>query len=332
MKAVALFSGGLDSSLAAKVISKQGIDVKAVNFTSSIFSKKDKTLKLAKMAEKIGIGLEIFDITDEFLNVVTSPQFGRGSNLNPCIDCKIFMLRKAKKYMQEIGASFVITGEVLGQRPMSQHKQALQLIARESGLEGLLLRPLSAKLLDESMPEKEGWVDKDKLLDINGRSRKRQMELMSKFGIDSYPNPAGGCLLTEKGYSKRLIDLMKHSQLDIHNIELLKLGRHFRLSPKAKLVVGKDEKENQKLLRLAKRDDFIIEPVAVPGPTAVGVGEEFKDSKILEIAESIVADYCDKDDLNKIEIKYYKISNPKLVEARFLPIAENNFNDLCINK
>ncbi|MFC1703529.1 7-cyano-7-deazaguanine synthase [Candidatus Omnitrophota bacterium] len=332
MKAVALFSGGLDSSVAAKLILDQGIEVAAVNFTSSVFTKKDSSAAIRKSAQEIGIDVEIFDITEEFLQVVKSPEHGRGSNLNPCIDCKIFMLRRAKKYMQEIGASFVITGEVLGQRPMSQHRQALEIIERKSGLEGLLVRPLSAKLLPETIPEKNGWINREKLLSLNGRTRSQQLKLADEFGIDGYSTPSGGCLLTYEGYSKKLKDLMTHSQLQLHDLQLLKLGRHFRLTPTIKLIVGKDEKENNALLQAAQQGDVVFEPTTIPGPTAIARGEGIGQEGNLQLACSIVARYCDSDNGDAISMNYYQIPQKEISHFSCVPLEEERFKTHKINQ
>jgi tRNA U34 2-thiouridine synthase MnmA/TrmU len=226
IKAVALFSGGLDSILAVKLIQEQGIEVRGVNFKTPFFG-LSKTFAVIK---NIDIDLEIIDITQELLEILRNPKHGFGKNMNPCIDCHSLMFKKAGEYMIKIGASFIISGEVLGERPMSQNRNSLNIIKRESGFEGRILRPLSALLLAETIPEKEGLVDRSKLLDISGRSRKRQMELAAKMGIDDYPSPAGGCKLTEPAFSKRLRDLFTQDSFSLEDIELLKLGRHFRLS------------------------------------------------------------------------------------------------------
>jgi len=197
-----------------------------------------------KMADKLGIRLHEIDISEEQLAIVKSPRFGHGSSVNPCLDCHILMARKAKALMEEIGGAFVATGEVLGQRPMSQHKQALQLVERESGLPGLLLRPLSAKLLEPTIPEHQDLVDRDRLLGIRGRSRKPQMALAAQYGITDYPTPAGGCILTEKSFGNRLRDLLEHDpDAGLDEVELLKCGRHMRLDGGVKVIVARDEEE-----------------------------------------------------------------------------------------
>ncbi|MBC7216707.1 MAG: tRNA 4-thiouridine(8) synthase ThiI [Candidatus Caldatribacterium sp.] len=269
MKAVGLVSGGLDSSIAIALIRSQGIEVVALNFVSPFFGRKGF---LRRTMEKLGAELREISVGEEYLDIVKNPRFGYGKNLNPCIDCKIFMLRKAKTIMEEEGASFVFTGEVVGQRPKSQMRDTLRLIERESGLLGLLLRPLSAKLLPPTIPEKEGWVKREELLGISGRGRKEQLELAKRFGIEEYATPAGGCLLTDPIFCERLKDLMEHGPFTFEEIELLKLGRHFRLHGGYKLIVGRDERENKALFSLAKPGDLLFSPQGGKGPWGVGRG------------------------------------------------------------
>lgn len=290
IKALSLFSGGLDSVLAAKIIQEQGIEVVAVHFSTPFMSREGKNYKVGKnLCSQIGINFKHIEIKEEYLKIVKKPEFGFGSNLNPCIDCHILMLKKASEYMKEVGASFIITGEVLGQRPMSQKKKDLRIIEKESELEGLILRPLSAKLLSPTIPEKEGWVERGKLLDIQGRSRTRQIELAKKYNIKDYLTPAGGCLLTEPGFSRRVKDLKEYKpDFNISDVRFLKVGRHFRLTPKAKLVVGRDEGENNKLDDLSK-EEIIFYPVNVKGPLAIGRGVFSEESSL--IASRITARY-----------------------------------------
>src|SRR4030067_1983115 len=214
MKAIALLSGGLDSTLAAKLVIEQGIELEALNFITvfcNCTGRGETCLASQRAVESLGIPLKVFNVSEEYLDIVKRPQHGYGSNMNPCIDCRIFMLKKAKDYMKEGSASFLVTAEVLGERPMSQRKDAMRLIEKEAGLEGVILRPLSAKLLPPSIPEKEGWIDRERLLNIQGRSRKTQIELAAFFGIQDYTCPAGGCLLTDPGFAKRIKDLMIHN-------------------------------------------------------------------------------------------------------------------------
>lgn len=288
LKAIALISGGLDSTLAAKVIKLQGIEIFGLAFITPFTHPQ-----VERLAQNIGIKIELVDISLEYLDLVKNPRFGFGKNMNPCIDCHIFMLKKAKEFIKTYEASFIISGEVLGQRPMSQNKSTLIRIEKESGLEGLLLRPLSAKLLVPTVPEQEGWVNRSKLFDFSGRSRKLQTELAKKLGLDGFSQPAGGCLLTDPGFSKRLKDLLTNrEELDLDNIQLLKIGRHFRLSNQAKLIIGRNQKENEHLKNLASRDEFILEPKEVPGPTGILKAQSVT-QELLELSASILARYCD---------------------------------------
>lgn len=297
MKAIALVSGGLDSLLAARLVKEQGIDIIAFYFYIPFCSRKENTPNsysdnIKKVAEDLGVELRIINISEEFMGLLENPRHGYGSNINPCIDCKILMLRKTKEYMQEVQASFVITGEVLGQRPMSQHRRALTVIDEDSDLKGLILRPLSAKLLQETIAEKEGWVCRDKLLNFNGRGRKPQMELAKIFGFTDYSNPAGGCLLTDPLFAKKVRDLIRLKELSFGNVELLKVGRHFRLSDKAKLVVGRDQKENDRLLGLAVQGDYLFLPSEnIAGATALARG--MLDDELLRLSAGITSRYFD---------------------------------------
>jgi tRNA U34 2-thiouridine synthase MnmA/TrmU len=224
----------------------------------------------------LGVPLKVFDITDEYLEMFKNPKHGYGANINPCIDCKIFMLKKAKEYMAVAGASFLVTGEVLGERPMSQRKDALNIIEKQAGVRGILLRPLSAKLLPPTEPELSGAVDREKLLDIRGRSRKPQFALAEKFGIKEYPNPSGGCLLTDPGFTRRVKDLMAHEGLTVEGLKLLKTGRHFRIGEASKLVIGRDADENNDLEALALKDDICFRMRDRQGPFSIlrGIHDE----------------------------------------------------------
>jgi tRNA U34 2-thiouridine synthase MnmA/TrmU len=272
-KAIVLLSGGLDSTLAAKIVLEQGIELEALNFLTIFCTctpKRASCLASQNAIKQLGIPLKVFYVSEEYLEIVKHPRYGYGKNLNPCIDCRIFMFKKAGVYMRERKASFLVTGEVLGERPMSQRKEAIKLIERESGLEGLILRPLSAKLLEPSIPEKEGLVDRGKLLAFSGRSRRPQIKLAKHYGINDYPCPSGGCLLTDSGFAIRMRDLMKHSpDFDLNDVKLLKLGRHFRLSEDVKLIIGRNKEENVKLTALAQKEDIIIDAQDLPGPLAL---------------------------------------------------------------
>jgi len=274
--------------LAAEVIRAQGIDVLALFFETPFFTSG----KAKKSALAMNLAVKVIDITRRHLEVVKHPTHGYGNNMNPCVDCHALMFRIAGEMLKPEGADFVFTGEVLGQRPMSQNKGSLNLIATESGLGPLLLRPLSAKCLAATIPEEKGWVQREELLDFQGRSRKPQMELAKRLDIREYPSPAGGCLLTEKGFSRRLKDLLSaKTDIETRELELLKLGRHFRIGPHTKIVVGRNKTENKIIRTLAGEQDTLLRSVSVPGPTALLAGEH--SGKILDMAASITAAYSD---------------------------------------
>jgi tRNA U34 2-thiouridine synthase MnmA/TrmU len=322
MKAIALVSGGLDSILAARLVSKQGVNIIGLKFKTSFQS------NAKKRPPDLGLEIKEIDIASEFLDLVLNPRYGYGSNINPCIDCKIFMLGKVKELMEEFNAKFIITGEVLGQRPMSQNRQALELIEKRSGLEGLLLRPLSAKLLKETIPEKEGWVDRKQLLNLSGRARKEQIKLAQTLGIKEYLQPAGGCLLTDPEFTKKMKKLIDYKELNLENIELLKMGRFFRLSETAKLVVGRDQKENERLTSVAEESDYLFMPQKIAGPTALGKGD-FGD-ELIKLSCRVVCHYCDLDGENKVDIACRKPFEKKELTFKVEPVEENKLTSLKI--
>jgi len=299
MKAIALISGGLDSIISAKIIDELGIELVAFN-TKTPFCLCDHRSPSGcingarSVAEKLNLKFVSVNVSEEFLGIVKDPKHGYGSNMNPCIDCRILLFRKAKECMHKEGASFMITGEVLGQRPMSQRLAVMKLIDREAEVEGLVLRPLSAKALSPTIPEKEGWVDRGKLLKITGRGRREQIALANKFGINDYPCPSGGCLLTVPDFSRRTEDLIKHNELNIRNVNLLKIGRHFRLNSKAKLIVGRNEQENMLLSESAHDNEHLFSPdEQYAGPTSLGIG--VFDDDLINISAKITGRYCDLD-------------------------------------
>jgi len=266
VKAIALFSGGLDSILAAKLMQNQNIDVTGFTCTTPFFN----AVKAQVAAEQIHLPLMIEDITEEHLQMLKSPRYGFGKNMNPCIDCHTLMLKIAGRIMEKTGADFLVTGEVLGQRPMSQTKQSLFVVAKNSGYADYILRPLSAQLLDPIKAEREEKIDRSKLLAISGRGRKDQMRLAEEFGIKNYPPPAGGCLLTDPIFSRRLRDLMSHSEdRQIRDYELLKYGRHFRTGETGKVIVGRNKSDNEALRKLRIEDDIVCNMVDFPGPYVI---------------------------------------------------------------
>jgi tRNA-specific 2-thiouridylase len=298
MKALCVFSGGLDSMLAATLLRAQGIDVLALFFETPFFTSPGAR----KSAQTITLPLKVIDITHKHLEMLQNPKYGYGGNLNPCIDCHALMLRCAGEMLSEEEASFLITGEVLGQRPMSQNRKALSLVAAESGFEGLILRPLSAKRLPLTIPEQAGWVNRDELMGFSGRSRKPQMSLAKSFEIAEYPAPAGGCLLTDKGFTRRLKDLLgSHPEHGVRDIELLKLGRHFRIGPRAKLVVGRNKAENQVIQAVAENADLLLQTASIPGPTVLAIGE--LTPELEELAVTITVAYSDADDDELTEVR-----------------------------
>ena len=275
-KAIVLFSGGLDSLLSALIIRTNGIEPICLNCTGP-FSTKSKRDYIGETAQKFNLKLIRKDIGKEMLETVKSPKFGYGKNINPCIDCKILMLKKAGDLMKELGADFVVTGEVLGQRPMSQQSKSLNLIENESGLKGFIVRPLSAAVLNDTVPQQNGLIKKENLYSVVGRSRKKQFELAQEFGINEkdYSSPAGGCLLTMKEYSLKLRDLLKFKKnAGIEDVLLLKTGRHFRINPDFKVIVGRDEPENNLLDSAAKGKMIRMWAENCKGPTVLGDGPE----------------------------------------------------------
>lgn len=292
-RALGLFSGGLDSIIAAKVMQHQGIEVLAVNFTSPFFG-CSPTLEgepvAARYADRYGIPFRSIPLGEAFLEMLRHPRHGYGSALNPCIDCKTFMLRAARELMAEYQADFVFTGEVVGQRPMSQRLDTLNLINRESGLGGLLLRPLSARYLKITTPEAEGWVRREELPAIRGRGRKDQMRLAAELGIDAYPTPGGGCLLAEESYIPKVKDLLDHQQLPlVRDFHLLRTGRHFRLSNACKLIVGRDSGDNEKILAAIGAGETTLRWAEGGGPLVLLVGAV--DEEALQLAGRVLLRY-----------------------------------------
>ena len=269
VKAIGLFSGGLDSTLAACVLMNQGVEVRGVSFRTPFFG----AANAIKAAEQLGVELDVVDITDDHLRMVVDPPHGYGKNMNPCIDCHAMMFNRAGRMMEKTDADFLFSGEVLGERPMSQNRQALGIVANDSGYADLILRPLSAKLLEPTRMETEGLVDRERLMDINGRSRTRQMALAEHYGIRDYPTPAGGCRLTEPGFSRRLRELIDHQlPLVARDVELLTVGRHFRLGERTKAIVGRNKAENDRLVQLRTAEDTALYATAFKGPFALLTG------------------------------------------------------------
>ncbi len=324
-KAVALYSGGLDSILAIKIILEQNIDVIGIKFKNPFIEDKpdaytEKYLNFKFITE---------DISEELIKLLFEPKHGFGKHINPCIDCRITMFRKAGELMKKEKASFIISGEVLGQRPMTQNKACILKISKESGFGQWIVRPLSALLLPETLPEKQKIINRSQLMDIQGRSRKRQIALAKSWGIKKYPAPAGGCKLTEPGFAKRMNDLLSKNNFNKNDIELLKVGRHFNLNKNTKLVVGRNEQENNKLFSMVQPQDFLLNSKNFKGPVSLlriynnSAREDVKIveiNNILDLASRITARYCDRNsdkdfvDIN-IQNAYYKINQQRIVQG-----------------
>ncbi len=306
IRCIGLISGGLDSSLATAHMKRLGFDVVGINFSTGFCSsdhlrmmgrteKKTYRNEALRAGADFDVAIELIDVAEEYLGaVLAEPKHGFGQNMNPCVDCRIFMFGKARGLLEEHGARFIFTGEVLGQRPMSQHRFALRTIEKESGLDGLVVRPLSGRLLPPTIPEKEGWLRREDLLAISGRSRKDQMRLAAEYGITDYPQPAGGCcVLTDESYSRRLRDQLAF--VDVRSLTreqctLLKVGRHLRLPSGVKVIVGRDEKENEFLQERAG-DRWTFQALDFPGPITLAEGEP-TEAEIATVA-AITARYCD---------------------------------------
>ena len=329
-KGIMLLSGGLDSTLAAKMMLDQGVEVEAINFITCFCTctKKGCKNEARKVSENLGIKLKMINVTKEYLEIIKNPKHGYGSNINPCIDCRIFMFKKAKEYMKERGASFIITGEVLGERPMSQRADMIKFIEKNADLKGLIVRPLSAKLFEPTLAEEKGIVDREKMLNISGRSRKPQIALAKELDITDYPCPAGGCLLTDPGFAKRMKDLIKHNAFTLENIMLLKLGRQFRLGPKTKLVVGRNMAENESLSNLAREGDIFFDALDIPGPIGLMRGEDIKEDD-LELSAAAISRYSDTNG-KKADISYWIHPNNDIKHLSAASIAEENLSNMRI--
>ncbi len=320
-KAVSLISGGLDSLLATKVIQEQGIHVEGINFftgfcveghTHAIRKKdqsKEKRNNALWVAEKLGIKLHIIDVIEAYKPILFNPKHGYGANLNPCLDCKIFMVQQAQEWIAENGFDFIITGEVIGQRPMSQRKDTMPIISSESGADDLLLRPLCAQNLPETKPEREGWVNRDELFGFSGRSRKPQMALAKKFGFEDYAQPAGGCcFLTDEAYSHKLADLWQaqgHKAYEMDDIMLLKVGRHLRPSPHYKVIISREQGEGN-FLQGYRKQFISLKTTSHAGPLALIDGEVSEAD--IEQAARLVARYSQGRTAEEVELEVRHLS------------------------
>ena len=319
-KAVALISGGLDSLLAARVMQEQGIHVEGINFFTGFcveghthaIRKKDRARPKRNnalwVAEQLGVKLHIIDIIEEYKDVVLNPKHGYGANLNPCLDCKIFMVQKAKEWIEANGFDFIITGEVIGQRPKSQRKDTMPVIAIESGAEDRLLRPLCAKNLPPTLPEREGWVDREKLYDFEGRTRKPQMALARQFGFEDYAQPAGGCcFLTDANYSQKLADLWRargERRYEFDDIMLLKVGRHIRPRPNFKLIIGREDGENKFLEGYRKQFTHLF-TTSHNGPLVLLDGDA--SDADLQLAAEVTARFSQGRSAEQVEVEIHPL-------------------------
>ncbi len=319
-KAISLFSGGLDSILAVVYMEKLGYEVIPVFFETAFFGPQKAIIS----AKANNINLKIHNITKEHMEMLLHPKYGYGKYMNPCIDCHGLMFKKAGELLDYYHAHFIISGEVLGQRPMSQRKDSLNSVAKLSGIKDLIIRPLSQKLLPDTLPIREGWVNKEDMLDIQGRNRKRQLEMAKQFGLKQIENPAGGCLLTDKSFSNKLKDLINHNQYSEQFIPFLKVGRHFRINENLKLILGRNSYENEILSNLAK-DEIVIKAKDIKGPLGVLNYNKKPDENEIKTASSILLRYITKAQ-NTEKILYgknFELSNE---------ITATKFDDATVKK
>jgi tRNA U34 2-thiouridine synthase MnmA/TrmU len=324
-RALAMISGGLDSILAAKLIKNQGIEVIGVCFKSYFFNEKNAE----RMVRQIDIPLEVVDFSEEHLEMVKNPKHGHGKNMNPCIDCHAMMMRYSGELLEKFNADFIITGEVLNQRPMSQNKGALNIVKKESGIGNKILRPLCAKNLLPTEMEEKGLVDREKLLDISGRGRKAQMELAEKWNIKDYPSPAGGCKLTEPNYSKRLKELLDTNEnVSRRDLELLKYGRHFKISKDAKIISTRTAEEGKEIKDYLREEDTIFLARDFNGPITIILGIPTKED--IEFAAKITARYSKGRNEKSVVVKYGKHGHPMNGIIDVAPALEEDLNKYMI--
>jgi tRNA-specific 2-thiouridylase len=320
-RAVVLFSGGLDSMLVLRILQQQGLEVHALN-VRAVFSCCQTAA--ARAAVAMGAELTVLSVEDDYLDIIRHPRYGYGKGANPCVDCRMYMCKMAKRFMEQIGASLVATGEILGQRPMSQKRQDLVVIEKRSGLQGRLLRPLSAKLLPPTIPEEEGIVDREKLYDFSGRSRVPLIELAGELGIQEIPQPSTGCALTEPMFSTRVFDLMEHDlEATRWDFELLVHGRQFRITPHAKIVIGRNESENASLGLFAEREDAspaaFIEPENFMGPDALVTGTmaagEIEEA-VIELAAAMLVRYSRRAEFGTAKVRVTHGGESRVMDAK----------------
>ncbi len=311
LKAVGMISGGLDSILAAKIVKDLGVEVHGL-FMKMPWGCCDQA-HAQQAADSIGIPLIILQLDERYLETVRNPRHGRGTAMNPCVDCRVHMFRRAARYMEHIGADFVFTGEVVGQRMMSQKKQSMALIARQSGLEGRLLRPLCAGILEPTVMEEAGQIDRQRMMRITGRSRKPQYLLAKRYSVEGYSAPAGGCLLTDQKFSRRIKDVFEHGYRNFRETISLKWGRHYRLSPEFKCILGRNMDENMALIRYAHPDDIIMQLPDNHGPTLILKGIN-PSPQILATAAGILQHFSKHKGQASIAMKYWPVKQRNLVQ------------------
>ncbi|WP_300350035.1 tRNA 4-thiouridine(8) synthase ThiI [Clostridium sp.] len=324
-RALAMVSGGLDSILAAKLIKEQGIEVIGICFRSYFFNEENAR----RMCKQIDMPLEVVDFSEEHFEMVKDPKYGRGKNMNPCIDCHSMMMKYSGKLLEKFNADFIITGEVLNQRPMSQNRQALNTVKKESGFSDKILRPLCALNLEPTEMELNGLVDREKLLKISGRSRKVQMELAEKWNIVDYPSPAGGCKLTEPGYAIRLSDLLDNQkEVAKDEIEILKYGRHMRISPKNKAIIARNGEEWSEIVKFKEDSDVLVTPKNSTGAPVILRGEFNEED--LEVAAKICGRYCKEKENESVEINYER--NGEINTITITPFKDADLKQYMINQ
>jgi len=322
MKALALFSGGLDSVLAMKLIKDQGVEVVAVNINIGFGSTSDRLDHMKNMCNQIGVQLEVLDLRELYLDeVLFDPKYGYGKNFNPCIDCHGFMFRYTGKLLEKFDASFMISGEVMGQRPMSQRKDAMEQVKKLSNFDDIIVRPLSAKLMPETKPEIEGWIDREKLLDISGRSRDRQLQIAKEIGLEDFESPGGGCLLTDIQFSNRLRDFVDNDKLEVNDIDTLKAGRHLRLPDGAKLIIGRHQEDNEKLKQTNSDKYYKARMTDATGPLSLMQKDASEDD--LALAAQLIVTYGKTNIDQTYNVKFFdENDNGKTVQATKFPTKE----------
>lgn len=332
VKAVGLLSGGLDSTLAVKVMLELGVEVLALNFVTPFCTCDRGDSGCGRVASRVsrelGVPLKVVSVGEEYLEMLAAPAHGYGRNMNPCIDCRIMMQRLAGAVMREEGASFIFTGEVLGQRPMSQRRDAMDIIDRESGLRGYVLRPLSAKLLRPTVVEEQGLVDRERLLAISGRSRKPQMALAEEYEIHNYPCAAGGCLLTSEGFANRIRDLLAEGRgLTLRDVQLARVGRHFRVSRTCKVVVGRNQEENRQIEGFVQ-GNTLLGARSCRGPLALAVGTPSLHE--VHLAAKITARYCSSPpgEPVEVEVRPSNVGESEILTVR--PLGDKDLEDYRI--